>query len=58
MVSIARRQRSSSKLENKTLRLKLPVGMTRRDRQPEDDPNAIEVWLQQADPADRPREKH
>ena len=40
------------------LRLKLPVGMTRRDRQPEDDPNAIEVWLQQADPADRPREKH
>ena len=37
--------------------LKLPVGMTRRDRQPEDDPDAIEVWSQAAT-ADRPREQH
>ena len=28
--------------------LKLPVGMTRRDRQPSDDPDAIEVWCQAA----------
>jgi len=40
------------------LRLKLPVGMTRRDRQSEDDPDVVEVWSQHAAAADRPREKH
>lgn len=40
------------------LLLKLPVGMTRRDRQPADDPDVIEVWSQGAAPADRLDEKH
>lgn len=40
------------------LLLKLPVGMTRRDRQPEDDPDVVEVWSQRTTPADQPHEKH
>jgi hypothetical protein len=39
------------------LRLKLPVGMARRDRQPADDPDIVEVWLQRTAGADRPGEK-
>jgi hypothetical protein len=40
--------------------LKLPVGMTRRDRQPEDDPDAIEVCGLNSGGhvADRTREKN
>jgi hypothetical protein len=38
------------------LRLKLPLDMTRRDRQPADDPDIVEVWLQRTATADRPRE--
>jgi len=40
------------------LLLKLPVGMTRRDRQPADDPDVVEVWSQGAAPADRLGDKH
>ena len=40
------------------LRAKLPVGMTRRDRQPADDPDVLEVWSQRTASTDRPGKKH
>jgi hypothetical protein len=38
---------------HRELCLKLPTGLTRRERLPSDDPDVFEVWSQEADSADR-----